>query len=303
MATSYAYFVGRDQAAEATRQAQLAQALDRAEADFSTGNLPGAAAAYRSAFAYMPVASERLDRAVANLEAAGSAEGAAGLAARQTRAAADGLRQADNLRSQGRYEEALAGYVDLLASYPQAAQSKDALAGIQAVAKGISENAGTASQAAQASLNTQVASLQQDLNARRSDVASLSKQVQDMQARLEALNQSYQAYVNQEDPVLKSKGDPGLMDTKPYFDAFFRSPAVQGTFPGLADRVRRYDVGFQDAGRSDAIQDAITIVINYSRQQTPELKRQFIQSELKTYAKDPDMTQLLEEMDQRLASR
>ncbi len=46
---------------------------------------------------------------------------------------------------------------------------------------------------------------------------------------------------------------------------------------------------------------AITIVINYSRQRTPDLKRQFIQSELKTYAKDPDMTQLLQEMDQRLA--
>jgi len=75
---------------------------------------------------------------------------------------------------------------------------------------------------------------------------------------------------------------------------------VQGAFPGISDRVKRYDVGFQSAGRSDGIQDAITVVINYSRQRTPELKRQFIQTELKTYAKDPDMTQLLEEMDQRL---
>ncbi|HET6450198.1 MAG TPA: hypothetical protein VFI08_02765, partial [Spirochaetia bacterium] len=126
------------------------------------------------------------------------------------------------------------------------------------------------------------------------------QQVKDMQGRLDALDQSYRAYVGQEDPVLKSRGDDGLMDTKPYFDAFFRSAPLQKAFPGLADRVKRYDAGFQSAGRSDAIQDAINVVVNYSRQRTPELKRQFIQSELKTYAKDPDMTQLIQELDQRL---
>ncbi len=93
------------------------------------------------------------------------------------------------------------------------------------------------------------------------------------------------------------------MDTKPLLDAFFRSAAMQRTFPGLSDRVKRYDAGFQAAGRSDAIQDAITVVENYARQRTTQQKRDFIQSQLKTYAKDPDMTQLLEEMDQRLASR
>jgi hypothetical protein len=311
VAASYAYFVGRDKDAEVARQARLTQTLDRAEADFSSGNLSGAAAAYRAAFAYMPVSSDRLDHAVANLQSAGSAEGSTRQSASQTRAAAGGLRQADGLRGQGKYEEALAGYVNLLATYPQAAQAKDALAGIQAAVKSMSENAGTASQAAQASLNAQIAgmqkesaaqaaSLQRELEARRADVTSLSQKVQEMQARLDAMNQSYRSYVSQEDPVLTSKGDAGLMDTKPYFDAFFRSPAIQGAFPGLSDRVKRYDTGFQSAGRSDAIQDAITIVINYSRQRTPELKRQFIQTELKTYAKDPDLTQLLQEMDQRL---
>jgi hypothetical protein len=325
VAASYAYFVGRDKAAEEARQARLTESLDRAEAAFSAGNFSGAATAYRTALGYMPAASDRLDRAVANLQAAGSTEGATRRAATQTRAAAGGLRQADSLRNDGKYDEALAGYINLLAAYPLAAQTKDALAGIQAVARSMSDSAGTASQAAQATLNSQIAStqkeaaaqlaalqktsaaqiasLQKDLEARRGDVANLSQQVKDMQGRLDALDQSYQAYVGQEDPVLKSKGDDGLMDTKPYFDAFFRSSAIQKSFPGLADRVKRYDAGFQSAGRSDAIQDAITIVVNYSRQKTPELKRQFIQTELKTYSKDADMTQLLQEMDQRLASR
>ncbi len=49
VAASYAYFVGRDKDAEAARQARLAQTLDRAEAAFSSGNLPAAAASLTAA--------------------------------------------------------------------------------------------------------------------------------------------------------------------------------------------------------------------------------------------------------------
>ena len=303
VATSYAYFVGRDREAEAAREARLTRALDRAEAAFTAGNYAAAAASYRSALAYLPVSSDRLDKAVASLEAVGAAESARRTGQSQSRAAAGLLSRTDDLRSQGRYEEAFAGYVSLLGQYPLAAQTKDALSGIQAAVKGMTDNAAQGLKGRETTLGSQISTLQQDLTARRGDIAGLQRQLTDMQNRFAAMEKSYKDYVSQEDPVLRAKGDPGLMDTKPYFDAFFRSPAIQGTFPGLPDRVKRYDQGFQSAGRSDAIQDAITIVINYSRQRTPELKRQFIQSELTTYAKDPDMTQLLQEMDQRLAGR
>ncbi|HVP18683.1 MAG TPA: hypothetical protein VMU36_06770 [Spirochaetia bacterium] len=303
VATSYAYFVGRDKQAEAAREARLSQALDSAEAAFIAGNLTAAAASYRAALAYMPVASERLDRAISNLEEAGYTEGSRRASQNQGRAAAALLSRTDALRSQGKYDEAFAGYLNLLAKYPLADQSRDAIAAIKATVGSLSESAGAVRKAEEATLSGQVASLQQELTARRTDVASLQSRVKDMQARFDALDKTYRDYVSQEDPVLKKKGDAGLMDTKPYFDAFFRSAALQGTFPGLSDRVKRYDLGFQSAGRSDAIQDAITIVINYSRQRTPDQKRQFIQTELKAWAKDPDMTQLLQEMDQRLASR
>lgn len=300
VAASYAYFVGRDKEAEAARQARLAQALDSAEASLGAGNFAAAAVSYRAALAYLPVSSDRLDKAVSNLEAAGLALGSREASRTESRAAAGMLAQADTLRSQGKYDDALAGYLNLLARHPLADQSKDAIAGIQAAVKSISENVGTASSAAQASLSAQIASLQQELTARRNDIAGLQQRVKEMQDRFAAMDKSYKDYVGQEDPVLKAKGDSGLMDTKPYFDAFFRSTAVQGAFPGLSDRVKRYDLGFQSAGRSDGLQDALTVVINYSRQRTPELKRQFIQTELKAYAKDPDMTQFLQEMDQRL---
>jgi hypothetical protein len=300
VATSYAYFVGRDKAAEAERQARLNQALDNAEAAISAGNYAAAAGFYRAAFSYMPVSGDRLDKAVANLQAAGFALGLRRAGADQAAGAKALMSQTDALRSQEKYEDALAGYLNVLARYPLAPQSKEAIADIQATVQSISETAGIANRARQATMSGQIQSLQSDLSARRGDIASLTQRVNDLETRFAALEKSYNDYVKQEDPVLKARGDAGLMDTKPYFDAFFRAAAVQGAFPGISDRVKRYDMGFQSAGRSDGIQDAITVVINYSRQRTPELKRQYIQTELKTYAKDPDMTQLLEEMDQRL---
>jgi hypothetical protein len=300
VATSYAYFVGRDKEAEAAKEARLTQALDNAENAYTAGNFVAAANFYSEAFSFMPVSAERIQKAVSNLEAAGFAQGLRRTSREQAAAAKDFLNQANALQTQGKYDDALAAYLNVLARYPLADQSKDAIEGIQAAVKSISENAGATSNAQRASLGGQIASLQQELIARRSDVASLQQRVQEMLDRFAALDKSYKDYVGQEDPVLKAKGDAGLMDTKPYFDAFFRTAAVQGQFPGISDRVKRYDLGFQSAGRSDAIQDAITVVINYSRQSTPELKRQFIESELKAYAKDPDMTELLKEMDQRL---
>lgn len=322
VATSYAYFVGRDQAAEAARQARLTQSLDRAESAFAAGDLAAAASSYRAALSYIPVTSERLDRAVTSLESAGIAENSRQEVQAQSRSAAGPLSQADALRGQGKYDEALSGYMNLLARYPRAVQAKDALAGIQAAARNLSENAGTATKGQQAALGAEIESLRRQLTARDGEIGSLQQRVRGAQERLDAMERSYQDrfdamersyqdrfdamdrsykdYVSQEDPVLKAKGEAGLMDTKPYFDAFFRSAPIQGTFPGISDRVKRYDLGFQSAGRSDAIQDAITIVVNYSKQRTPELKRQFIQSQVKAYAKDPDMTQLLQEMDQRL---
>jgi hypothetical protein len=300
VATSYAYFVGRDKAAEAAREARLMQALDNAENAFSTGNYAAAAGFYRAAFSYMPVSADRLDKAITNLQAAGFAQGMRRARSDQGAAAKDLLGQADALRSQGKYDDALASYLNVLARYPLADQSKDAIAGIQATVKSISETAGITNRAQQVSLGSQIASLQEDLGARRGDIASLTQRVNDLQTRFAAMEKSYKDYISQEDPVLKARGDAGLMDTKPYFDAFFRTAAMQGAFPGISERVKRYDLGFQSAGRSDGIQDAITVVINYSRQRTPELKQQFIQNELKAYARDPDMTQLLQEMEQRL---
>ena len=54
VATSYAYFVGRDREAEAAKEARLMQALDNAENAFAAGNFVAAANFYSEAFSFMP---------------------------------------------------------------------------------------------------------------------------------------------------------------------------------------------------------------------------------------------------------
>ena len=360
VATSYAYFVGSDRAAEAARQASLTSSLGDAEAQISAGNYAAAAASYRAAFSYLPIPSDRIDKAVANLQAAGAVLGSQRTIQDQTRAAAPLLAKADSLSRDGNFDEATAGYLDLLGRYPLATQGGQAMKGIQAAVKGLNDAAAAASAgqqqalkgqitsiqqslqsqiaSIQQSLGGQISSLQQELAARRLDVTNLQGQLSGvqgqntklmaqidllstqlkqqtdlaakgqiseqqraaLQARMDAMQKAYTDYTSQEDPILKAKGDLGLMDTEPYFNGFFSSSAIQAAFPGISDRVKRYDQGFQSAGRSDGLQDAINVVVNFAQKSTPALKRAFIQDQLKAYAKDPDMVALLDQMDQRL---
>jgi hypothetical protein len=313
IAASYDYFVNRDKAAEAARQEQLTQALDKADAAAKAENYTLAAADYRAALVYLPSSSDRLDRIVANIEAAGDLEGFQRLSQSQSNSAAALLTQADALRTQGRFEDALNGYLSLLGQYPLATQVKDALAGIQAATKGLNDNAAAA---VTAKVKDDIARLQGQIDSLNTDLqkqttlagagAVAAKQLKDLQDQFAAMQKSYKDYVAKEDKVLndpkaKTRGDAALMDTKPYLDTFFRSPAVKQVFPDLTDRVKKYDLGFQSAGRSDAIQDAISVVINFAQKTTQAERRQFIQQQRDFYKNDDDMKKLLDEMDQRLA--
>jgi hypothetical protein len=315
IAASYAYFVNRDKEAEAARQARLVQALDKADAAFKAGNLTLAAASYRTALVYLPTSADRLDRIVANIEQAGNLEGFQRLSQSQSNSAAALLTQADALRSQGRFDDALGGYLNLLGQYPYATQVKDALKGIQAASKGLNDNAAAA---AAAKAKDDIAKLQGQIDSMKADLqkaailvnnGQMSEQHRkELQDRFDAMQKSYNDYVSKEDaalkdPKLKSKGDAALMNTKPYLDTFFRSAAIRDVFPGLSDRVKKYDLGFQSAGRSDAIQDAISVVINFAQKTTQAQRRQFLEQQRDQYKNDEDMKALLQEMDQRLASR
>jgi hypothetical protein len=115
-----------------------------------------------------------------------------------------------------------------------------------------------------------------------------------LRARLAALASGYQAYTSREDPILVRQGDQGLVDAKPYRDEFLSSKAVEEAFPGLYERIERYDLGFLTAGRTNAIHEVLDIVIEMSKQTTPDAKASFLSGQVKVYGKDKDMRDLLQ---------
>ncbi len=114
--------------------------------------------------------------------------------------------------------------------------------------------------------------------------------------RVDSMQRSYKEYAAREDPVLSKKGEAGLLDTKPALDSFLGSSPMEETFPGLLSRIKRYDRAFQSSGRADALQEAISVVIDYSRQPNADRRRLYLEDRLKAYKNDPDLTDFVQEM-------
>jgi hypothetical protein len=320
IARAYAYFVRRDHDAEAVRQAHLRDQLTRAETAFDAGRLALAVSAYRDAFTYLPETPERIDKILSNVSAAGSDAEAQKSRQAQAAEAAAALSRARGLQAQVSFDEALSSYLQLISRYPQSAQVEGAVQGIQGTVKNINEKAAADNGKAAADLGAQIASLQADLTKARqqasqagtrqqavsvdpstaSNAGALSaadlQKLKDFQDRFSALDQAYKTYTSHEDPVLSDKGDRGLVDTKAYLDSFLGSKPLEGAFPGLLDRIKRYNDGFQSAGRSDALQDALDVVIQLSRQKAPDKRQKILDDQLKTFRKDADMTGFLKEL-------
>lgn len=119
--------------------------------------------------------------------------------------------------------------------------------------------------------------------------------------RFAGLDSSYRGYTSLEDPLIASRGLDGLVETKGYLDSFLSSKAVDETFPGLLARIKRYDQGFWSAGRAEALDDVLDIVIALSSSTTSQdSKKRLIQEKLSAYRDDKDMTQILIQFQQML---
>ena len=158
---------------------------------------------------------------------------------------------------------------------------------LKAAAQAAADNAAREGAAAQQTAATAPSTGQKD------GQQSAAQELASLKARLAALGSSYSAYTAREDPLLEAKGDQGLIDTKAYLDDFLGSKPVQETFPGLYDRIRRYDQGFLEAGRTNAIQDVLDVVIEMSRQKTADGRSRYLTGQLAAHKNDRDMTDLI----------
>jgi len=165
-----------------------------------------------------------------------------------------------------------------------------------------------------AMLSEEVASLKSELAAARKAAEEaaakaatapagpvLDEAMQQKLARLESIEASYnrilasyREYASREDSLLSAKGDAALVEAKLHLNAFLAS--TEESFPGLWNRIKRYDGAFEKAGRSGALEDLNDLLYELSlRSRQPE-REQFLDAEIRRRRGDSLMTRLLTEL-------
>jgi hypothetical protein len=123
---------------------------------------------------------------------------------------------------------------------------------------------------------------------------------------LDSLVSRYRAYAQQEDQIIRAQGEEkGRMKTIGLRDSFLGS--LDGMFRGMLDRIHRYDERFvtdsmnegKDEGRTDALQQAIGVVVDLNRQTTADQRKTWFEAKIKSA--DPAMKSFLNNL-QRLTS-
>ena len=149
-----------------------------------------------------------------------------------------------------------------------------------------------------ASLNSQVEQMQAEQAAALENLdEELGKKIsrlQNVERRYDKLVDNYQEYASQEDALLNARGEDALIQSKLHLNAFLT--ASEGSFPGLWDRIKRYDEAFEKAGRSSAAEDLSDILFEISVRSRPESRELFLESEKARYQDVPEMVDLIDDL-------
>lgn len=115
-----------------------------------------------------------------------------------------------------------------------------------------------------------------------------------VESRYNRLVSEYRSYVSKEDSVLSGRGSSALVESKLHLNAFLSS--AEESFPGLWERIKRYDEAFQDAGRAGATQEISDILYELSYLSGAEERARYLDREARRYPDDPLMLGFLEEL-------
>ena len=120
---------------------------------------------------------------------------------------------------------------------------------------------------------------------------------------LDSLVSGYRSYADQEDSIIGTQGEErGRMRTIGLRDQFLGS--LDGVFRGILDRIHRYDDRFiqdslaqgKDEGRQDALQQAMTVVVQLSRQPSADQRKSFLNAQVQAAGADPAMKAFLQNL-------
>lgn len=149
-----------------------------------------------------------------------------------------------------------------------------------------------------ASLNSQVEQMQAEQAAALENLdEELGKKIsrlQNVERRYDKLVDNYREYASQEDALLNARGEDALIQSKLHLNAFLT--ASEGSFPGLWDRIKRYDEAFEKAGRSSAAEDLSDILFEISVRSRPESRELYLESEKARYQDVPEMVDLIDDL-------
>lgn len=325
---SHNYFTEQKQIEEETRKRQLEAYLTAAETAFKRGNYTEALESYTSSLAYLPEDQATIDRMITQVKSSGFQLGFEGLIKDNSQAAAAPLAEAQAYYEKRQYNQALLAYLAILARYPQSHQAESAVQGIKEAIAAENQAAETDFTALKQDTERKIKSLENNLQARVAQLTTLEQEknslvntVEGLRQEIDQLNKSapvaataaeideltrkrlesfakiessYNRYAAREDTLLGQYGEEGLIESKLHLDNFLAS--TEDIFPGLWQRIKKYDRAFELAGRSNAMQDAADIIYELSTRNTPGAQERFLNNEISRNRGDEIMIDLLNEL-------
>lgn len=187
---AHEYFLDQLKASEALRRSKLDEALSSADRSFKAGDQGAAASRYSEALSYLPISDSARNALITRLGQASQGEAEMNRKAADSKAARPFLAAASSQLAAGDWSQAISGFIGILASYPAADQTDDALKGIEAARSGMQKSADTlarSSAAAAAQARRDLADVQLSAKDRetglRSDIDSLKKQLIEAQTQ------------------------------------------------------------------------------------------------------------------------
>jgi hypothetical protein len=212
--------------------------------------------------------------------------------------AAQLLESAQALIQRGEHRAAVEEYLRLLHGYPMSRQAAPALEGVRRAA-------GLQEARAQEQLQQLRGELEQ-FDRRQVVLREELERLRPLAERQSSLAAGYAEYVRREGSVGAQAGPTALLQAKQYLDSFLASEPVRQLFPAFLERIHRYDLAFEQEGRAegreDAVSELIDLVYDLSSYETNQERLRFLQKEIERQQGNRTLRDFLEELSNLLKS-
>lgn len=271
--------------------------------------------AFKRLLSNLPIGPADASRLYSYIQSSGLKEAETTRRKTDTESANEAMTSAASDLASGRFLQAIQGYGSVLARYPAAAQSPQAVDGIGKAGSGLAE----ALQESRTRSAERIAGLEQSLAAAREELASVPQTTKaatgpdtsaellalkeekatieadlaTAKARFKAMSAAWQAYVEDEDAILAQSGPLTLIEARNRLDVFLSSQPVAAAFPGMRDRIAFYLASFQKAGQDEILYNAADIVDGAVRIRDADVRTRYFIDLEKRYAGNESMLEFL----------